>query len=70
MNTLRSIVWPQEVVERAKVLQEKKSASAFWKTKLIFIHDKNRQQRSKYTSKSFDIKKGHKSKNVAIEILK
>ncbi len=37
---MRSIVWPQEVVEVAKVLQEKKSASGFWKAKLIFIHEK------------------------------
>ena len=37
---MRSIVLPQEVVEVAKVLQEKKSASCFWKAKLISIHDK------------------------------
>ena len=66
---MRSIIWPQEVVEVAKVLQEKKSASGFWKAKLIFIHEKNRQ-RSKYTSKTFEIKNGQKSKNVALEILK
>ena len=36
---MRPIVWPQEVVEVAKVLQEK-SASAFWIAKLIFIHEK------------------------------
>jgi hypothetical protein len=37
---MRSIVWPQEVVEVAKVLEEKKSASGFWKAKLIVIHEK------------------------------
>jgi hypothetical protein len=37
---MRSIVWPQEVVEVAKVLQEKKLVSGFWKAKLIFIHEK------------------------------
>ena len=37
---MRSIVWPQEVVEVGKVLQEKKSASGFWKGKSIFIHEK------------------------------
>ena len=62
-------MWLQEVDEVAKVLQEKKSASGFWKSKSIFIHEKKRQ-RSKYTSKTFEIKKGQKSKNIALEILK
>ena len=53
----------------AKVLQEKKSASGFWKAKLIYIHEKKRQM-SKYTSKTFEIKNGQESKNVALEILK
>ena len=53
----------------AKVLLEKESASNFWKAKLIFTHDKKRQ-RSKCTSKTFEIKNGQKSKNVALEILK
>ena len=48
---------------------KKKSASAFWKAKLIFIHEK-KKQRSKYTSKSFETNKGQKSKNIALEILK
>ena len=37
---MRSIVWPQEVVEVAKDLQEKKSAIGLWKEKLIFIYEK------------------------------
>jgi hypothetical protein len=53
----------------AKVLQEKKSASGFWKEKLILTHEKKRQM-SKYTSKTFEIKNGQKSKTVALEILK
>jgi hypothetical protein len=44
VNTLSSIVWPQEVVEVAKVLQEKKSSSGFWKAKLIFIREKKKTQ--------------------------
>ena len=66
---MRSIIRPQEVVEVAKVLQEKKFASAFWKAKLIYIHEEKRQ-RSKYASKNFKIKKSQKSKNVALGILK
>jgi hypothetical protein len=49
--------------------EKKKSASGFWIAKLIFTHEKKRQ-RSKYTSKTFEIKNGQKSKNVALEILK
>jgi hypothetical protein len=40
---MRSIIWPQKVVEVAKVSQEKKSASGFWKAELIFIHEKKGQ---------------------------
>jgi hypothetical protein len=43
---MRSIVWPQEVVEMAKALQEKKSASGFWKAKLIFIYEKKNKGQS------------------------
>jgi hypothetical protein len=52
-----------------QVFTRKKSASGFWNTKLIFIPEKKRQ-RSKYTSKTFEIKNGQESKNVALEILK
>ena len=52
----------------AKVLQEKIS-NCFLESKIIFIHEKKRQ-RSKYTSKTFEIKKCQKSKNVALGILK
>jgi hypothetical protein len=69
VNTLRSIVCPQEVVEVSKFLQEKESASGICNAKLIFIHEKKRQ-RSKKTTKTFEIKNGQKSKNVALEILK
>ena len=44
-----------------------KSASAFWKAKLIFINEKKRQ-RSKYISETFEIKKGQRSENIALEI--
>ena len=43
---MRSIVWPQEVVEVAKVLK-KKSASGFWEAKLISIHEKKDKGQSK-----------------------
>ena len=45
VNTMRSIVWPQEIIEVAKVLKEKKkSANGFWKAKLIFIREKKKGQ--------------------------
>jgi hypothetical protein len=53
----------------AQGFTRKKSASVFCKAKLISIHEKKRQ-RSKYTYKTFEIKNGQKSKNVALEILK
>jgi hypothetical protein len=52
-----------------KVLKEKNQKFGFWKTKLILTHEKKRQ-RSKYSSKTFEIKNGQESKNVALEILK
>ena len=66
---MRSIVWPQEVVEVAKVLQEKNQQVVFGKQNGFLLMRKKRQ-RSKYTSKTFEIKNGQKSKNVALEILK
>ena len=65
MNTLRLIVWPQEIVEVAKVLQ-KKSASVFWLAKLIYVHEKKVRGQSMYTPKTFKIKKDQKSKNVVL----
>jgi hypothetical protein len=50
----------------AKVLQEKKTVSAFLKAKLILIRGK----KDKGQSKTFEIKHSQKGKNVALEILK
>jgi hypothetical protein len=56
-NTLRSIVWPQEVVEMARVLQGKIQQVLFGKQNYFFSMRKKRQ-RSKYTCKTFEIKTG------------
>ena len=64
MNTLRSNLWSQEVVEVAKVLEEKIS-NCFLESKIDFYSWEKKQITK--VDKTSEIKKGQKIKNIALD---